>query len=350
MDLKIKISIFLVFALLLLQPISIIAQCNDSLVNKAISNSGMDALFIREFKIKQGDKKKKRKQKRVISVAKYNVRLHEGILYRFNIENDVQSQSKVILQLRNGGLIHASTYSSEKQTNTKSFDYLCPNGGQYQVLLSFLDGNKACAVGVMSVVINDSTVTASLADSVKIDNILYAGIDNYVDIASSSNPNGSLKVLISSGTIEEESGLYRIFVKEEGMVTVDITALDSLGQITETFKTKFKVQNRSMPRVEFMGSTGGIVNKGEILSSFSYLTINNFKWGNSYRIKMFTVTKTISSAGISVINTNTVSTRQKAIIKNLESGETFYIKDIIVEDKNGQVYNLPPLGFIISDY
>ena len=194
MNFKIKTLAFLVSALLFVQPISVMAQCNDSLVNKAIISSGMDALFIREFKIKQGDKKRKRKQKRVISVAKYNVRLHEGILYRFNVENDMQSQTKAILQLRNANLLHASTYDSENQIDTKNFDFLCSEAGQYQVLLSFLDGNKACAVVIMSVVINDSTVTASLADSVKIDNILYAGIDNYVDIASSTNPNGSLEV------------------------------------------------------------------------------------------------------------------------------------------------------------
>lgn len=70
------------------------AQCNEKLVEKAITNSGMDALFIREFKIKQGDKKRRKKDKRAVSVSRYSVRLNKGIQYRFNIENDVQSQPR----------------------------------------------------------------------------------------------------------------------------------------------------------------------------------------------------------------------------------------------------------------
>ncbi len=350
MNLNKKISTALLTMLILVSGFTTHAQCNDSLIDRAIAKSGMDALFIREFKIKQGDKKKKKRQKRAIAVAKYNVRLNEGILYRFNIENDEKSQSKAILQLRKGSLLYASTYSSENQKDKLSFDYLCPETGSYQVLLSFLDGNKACAVGIMSVVINDSTITGALADSVKIDNILYASIDNYIDIASSTNPNGTFKVSISKGNIEKEGGLYRIFVKEEGVVTVNVTALDSLGQITETFKTEFKVQNRSMPSVEFLGSSGGLISKNEILSSYSYLTVNNYKWSDSYKIKMFTVAKNLSFAGISVVGTNIISSRQKEIIENLKNGGTFYIKDIVVEDKNGQVYKLPPLGFIVSEF
>ena len=350
MSFKIKISVLLIGVLFFVHIISVKAQCNDTLIDRAIVNSGMDALFIRDFKIKQGYKTRKRKQKTIISVAKYNVRLHKGILYRFNIENDVRSQTKAILQLQTKGLLHASTYNLKKQTNTNNFDYLCSEDAQYQVLLSFLDGGKACAVAIMSVVINDSTITSALTDSVKIDNILYVGIDNYVDIASSTNPNGSLKVSINRGVIEKEGGLYRIFVKEEGDVTVKVTALDSLGKLTETFKTVFNVQNKSMPQVTFMGSSGGLVTKNKILSAYSYLTVSSFNWSDTYSIKMFTVSTTIASRGISVLSTNTVSVRQKAIIEKLKNGETFYIKDIIVEDKNGQVYNLPPLGFIISDY
>ncbi|MDF1549427.1 MAG: GldM family protein [Bacteroidales bacterium] len=349
MNIKSSISVSLVMILLFSSYLSINAQCNDELVDKAISKSGMDALFIREFKIKQGFEKRKKKDKRVTSIAKYNVRLHDGILYRFNLENDLQSETKAILQLRKGNLLFASTYDVEKQEDIKSFDYLCPEGGQYQVLLSFLDGNKGCAVGVMSVVINDSTATGALADSIKNENILYAGVDNYIDIASSTNPNGTLKVAIDRGIIEPEGGLYRVFVEEEGTVNVNVTALDSLGQVTETFKTEFVVQKRSMPTVSFLGSSGGLIRKDEILHTMPYLSLNNWRWSDSYRIKMFTVAESIISTGISAVGTNMLSTRQLNIIKDLKAGETFYIKDIVVEDKNGQVFNLPPLGFIISE-
>ena len=349
MNLKIKIVVILAGLFILMQPEFLFAQCNDELVDRAIINSGMDALFIREFKIMQGEKKKRRKQKRAVSVAKYNVRLHQGIQYRFNIENDQQSQTKAMLQLRKGSLLHAGTYNVENQKDTKRFDFLCEEAGQYQVLLTFLDGNPGCAVGVLSAVINDSTVTGGLLDSSKTQNILYAGIDNYIDIASSTNPKGSLEVSINRGTINEDGGLYRIYVPEEGPVTIDVTALDSIGKVSETFKTEFNVQKRSMPSISFLGSSGGLIRKEDILGSMPYITVNNWRWSDSFRLKMFTVAKSLPSTGISIVNSNMMSSRQLNTIKELKDGETFYIKDIVVEDKNGQVFNLPPLGFIISD-
>jgi len=349
MNIKENIVVVLVALLVFSQTQFITAQCNDELVDRAITNSGMDALFIREFKIKQGEKKKRKKQRRAVSIAKYSVRLHQGIQYRFNIENDKQSQTKAMLQLRKSNLVHANTYDIENKKDIGQFDFLCQEAGQYQVLLTFLDGNPGCAVGVLSVVINDSTITSGLMDSVKTQNILYADIDNYVDIASSTNPNGSLEVSINRGTINEEGGLYRIYVKEEGPVTIDVTALDSLGKVSETFKSEFNVQKRSMPSISFLGSSGGLIRKDEVLGSMPYLTVNNWRWSDSFRLKMFTVAKNLTSTGISVVNTNMMSSRQLNTIRELKEGETFYIKDIVVEDKNGQVFNLPPLGFIISD-
>lgn len=325
------------------------AQCNEELVERAIANSGMDALFIREFKIKQGEKKKRKKQKRAVSVSRYGVRLSSGIQYRFNLENDQQSQTRAILQLRKGGLVHASTYGAENQADIGRFDFLCQEPGQYQVLLSFLDGNPGCAVGVMSVVVNDSTVTGGLWDSMQSQNILYVGTDNFIDIASTTNPKGTLEVSISKGTINKEGGLYRVYVTEEGPVTIDVKAIDSLGQVSETFKTDFKVQKQSLPTVSFMGSSGGIVHKNNIFGSMPYLTVNNWRWRDSFRLKMFTVSQNLTSVGVSNASSSQLSSRQLNLIRELKSGDTFYIKDIVVEDKNGQVYNLPPLGFIISD-
>lgn len=201
----------------------------------------------------------------------------------------------------------------------------------------------------MSAVVNDSTVTGGLLDSTQTQSILYAGTDNFIDIASSTNPKGTLEVSISRGIISQDGGLYRVYVDEAGPVTIDVTALDSLGNVSETFKKEFTIQKRSLPSITFLGSSGGIIRKDEVFASMPYLTINNWRWSDSFRLKMFTVSKSLTSNGVSNTSSNMISSRQLNLIRELDSGETFYIKDIVVEDKNGQVYNLPPLGFIISD-
>lgn len=325
------------------------AQCDDKLVDRAIEKSGNDALFIREFKIKQSDNDRKKKQKRAASIAKYDVRLNQGFVYRFNVENDQNSESKALIQLRKENLILASTYNTEKQIDDQNFDYFCKETGQYQVYISFIEGNSGCAVGILSAVIQDSTTVASFADSAGVENILYSGVENYVDIAASDIPNGKLEVSISRGSIVPEGGLYLILVDDEGPVTVNVVARDSMNRITETFKSEFKVFKPILPTVSLLGSSGGLIKKSDIVNSLTELSINNWNSNLKFKIKNFTISNNLSAEGASVLGNNRLSLRQISLIKELRNGETFYIKNIEIEDSNGKVYQLAPLGFIISD-
>jgi len=325
------------------------AQCDDKLVDKAIEKSGNDALFIREFKIKQTENDKKKRQKRAASIAKYDVRLNQGFVYRFNVENDQNSDSKALLQLRKNNLVLASTYNSESNTDEQNFDYLCDESGPYQVYISFIEGNSGCAVGILSAVIQDSTTMQSFADSTGLENILYAGVENYVDIAASDIPGGTLEVSISRGTIVPEGGLYLIQVDEPGPLTVHVTARDSTSRITETFKSEFMVNKTILPTVSLMGSSGGLIKKDEIVNSLAELTINKWSSDLKFKINKFSITNNMVTDGYTVSGSNRLSIRQIALIKELKNGDTFYIKNIEIEDSNGKILQLAPLGFIISD-
>jgi hypothetical protein len=324
------------------------AQCDDKLVDKAVVKSGNDALFIREFKIKQSENEKKKKQKMTSSIAKYDVRLNQGFVYRFNIENDQNSEAKALLQLWRENLVLASTYDVDKQIDNQSFDYFCNKSGEYQVLISFIKGNSGCAVGIMSAVIQDSTTVASFADSTGVENVLYTGIENYVDIAASNIRNGKLEVSISRGKITPEGGLYLILVNEPGPLTVNVIARDSQNNITETFNSEFTVKEPMLPTVSLMGSSGGLIKKDEIVNSFPELILNTGHTELKFKIKSFAIANNMSG-GIAVAGSNRLNMRQIALIRELKNGETFYIKDIEIVDSKGRVYQLSPLGFIISD-
>ena len=328
---------------------TIAAQCDVKLVDRAIEKSGNDALFIREFKIKQSVNDKKKKQKRAASIAKYDVRLNQGFVYRFNIENDQNSESKALIQLRKDNLVLASTYNSESKTDEQNFDYFCEESGPYQVYISFIEGNSGCAVGIISAVIQDSTTMNSFVDSTGMENLLYAGVENYVDIAASDIPGGKLEVSISRGTIVPEGGLYLIQVEESGPLTVNVIARDSLNRVTETFKSEFMVLKPILPTVSLMGSSGGLIKKDEIANTLAELTINKWSSDLEFKIKKFSITTNMVTDGYGVSGSNRLSIRQIALIKELENGDTFYIKNIEIEDSKGKVYQLAPLGFIISD-
>jgi hypothetical protein len=325
------------------------AQCDDKLIDKIIEKSGTDALFIREFALKPPIKDKRKKEKGPAPSAKYDVRLNKGVVYRFIVEDEEHSPAKSILQLRKENMVLASTYDPETRTNDGNFDFLCEESGSYRVFLSFLDQNTGCAAGAMFAIVNDSVSLASIIDSAEIQHVLYTGTENFIDIAASDIPGGSLEVEISRGKIEKEGGLYKITVDEPGKLQINVTAKDKNGKITETFKSEFVVMTPILPALSFAKSTGGIIKKADILNTTNSLEIHNYRNNLQYKIRKFEITSSLSLPGISNFSDNKLNARQLNLIRELRPGETFYIANIEIEDSNGKTYRAEPLGFIISE-
>jgi len=119
------------------------AQCDESLTEKAITESGDKALFIKDFKVKL----KKGKIKRPERVAKFLITLKSNTNYRFNVVNDNNYQGRVILQLFKKDKFLGCTYDFNNKKNNKSFDFQCIESDTYQVLMSFIEGKAGCAAG-----------------------------------------------------------------------------------------------------------------------------------------------------------------------------------------------------------
>jgi hypothetical protein len=350
MSIKIKYWLIVVcigIAVIMATPVK--AQCDDKLVDKAIAKSGNDALFIREFVLKASYKGKKMKVITPAFTSKYDIRLNKGIVYRFIVENEDDNIAQAFLQLRKSNIMLASTYDVENQTNIRNFDYLCNESGEYQVIMSFVGENTGCAAGAMFAIMQDSLTLASIIDSTEIKNVLYAGLDNYIDIAASDIPGGSLDVSVSRGKITEESGLYKIRVEEPGQLTVNVVAKDKNGKITETFKSDFMVVAPMLPTITLSRNTGGLIKKSELLNTVPMLEIHNFRNDLQFKIKSFELTTRLTMQGVSVENDNKLNYRQLNIIKDLNPGDTFYISNIKIEDSKGKIYELEALGFIISE-
>lgn len=331
-----------VFFIMLSQ--DIYAQCGDELVEKAIEKSGVDALFLRDFKIRQSKRKAFRKPN-----ANFSVHLKEGLTYRFLIENDINSKDKAILQLYDNNLLLAATYNPESKTDEKVFDYLCSESNEYQVVLSFLEKKEGCAVGVMSLVITDSTSMTDFIKQNEIQNDLYVGVDNYIDIAMSDNPKGKVKVKASRGKVRKSNGLYKVNVDTEGPVTIEAIAMDSIGNIKESVKSEFIVRTPILPEITLNGNTGGIITKNELISRRVSLGLSNINSNMKINIIEFSISRYINGQGVSTTKTDFLSPSQISLLKELKDGDTFYINDIIVENEHGTRYKLKPAGFIITD-
>jgi len=324
---------------------NISAQCDQTLVERAIENSGSDVIFVRDFKIKNT----KERLKSLSPLISYEVTLNQGLTYRFYVENEKNYEGEAILQIYEDNMLLASTFNLATYNDEKSFDFLCSESGTYELIMSFKEPVTGCAVGIMSVVITDSIDFSELIKKNDFKNIIYAGIDNYLEIVTTSNKANNIEVAISNGLIEKKDELYKVRVENEGFVTIEAIAKDSLGTVIETIKKNFVVKKLVLPRLTLDGISGGIISKSNFKNSFPKLELNYLTDAIEFEIIEFTISKNPYSGGIKAINTNFLNNSQIRLIEELNYGENFYITNIKIRDANGTEYELDKIGFILDE-
>lgn len=334
-------NILSVSACLLFISLNLNAQCNDSLVDLAILQSGPDAIFIKEFKVMF----KKGKANRPVKVAKYPLYLKDSTNYRFNVINAKEYDGKAILQLFRNGKLMGSTYDFTNLKYNNSFDFKCRHTDRYQVYMSFIEGKAGCAVGILSMLVNDSTVF----DESNISEVLYTGIENQIVIAYTDEPGCSVIVSANQGKISGYNGKYDYKPDSVGTVTITAQTVDAEGEVKEEMFKTFQVKQLPEPSVCINGYTGGIIAKAELLQAGGLsLIIRNIPNTKPYEILEFSLSEKLSSYPQNVSEGNQFSIRQKELIKELEPGGQLFITNIKILRPDNQIIQLKPIGYIIQ--
>lgn len=321
------------------------AQCNSELVDAAIAQSGADAIYLREFKVKFGAGN----AKNPVPVGKFNVFLKENSQYRFNIATSKESESTAILQLFDKGTLLASTYEPGINTPKSFFDIVATKTGNYQVLLSFRDGKAGCAVGIMSLIRDKSARNDTVPAAGKELEILYLGIENPLNIQSDKLLNDSMLLSIDNGEIiKKPDGLYYAVVQKEGLARVKVVVKSSDGRIKDEGSSDFLVKRIPMPVAGISGLRGGIISHNT-LQTASQLDIDyplDFeKFG--FTLLSFQVSigpnheKTFRNYG------KTFSPTLSNAFSGLSEDSKIVIDQILVRTPKGETLTLEPVGFIV---
>jgi len=119
------------------------AQCDNTLVEKAVAQSGVGAVYLRDFRVKfDGPEKGK-----AIPTAKYPVLLSKNTTYRFNVCNAEEYNGKVILQLFLKDKLIGSTFDMQTSTDLQRFDFKSEKATTYEVVMSFDQGQAGMCRG-----------------------------------------------------------------------------------------------------------------------------------------------------------------------------------------------------------
>ncbi|MCK4662333.1 MAG: hypothetical protein KAT68_05675 [Bacteroidales bacterium] len=123
------------------------SQCNDELVELCRKNIG-EATYLKTFRIML----KKQKKGKPMPIARFVVKLNKGSIYLFNVSNDIANKTPAIIRLSDDCKIYGESFDSEKKLNYGGFEFYCKKTQTYYISAFFLNGNKGCAVAMLSLV------------------------------------------------------------------------------------------------------------------------------------------------------------------------------------------------------
>ena len=337
---KIRTKILLFFLFL---PIWIYGQCNNTLVEKAVKESGDNTVYVRDFKIQL----KKGMPKKPAPVISFLVYLRQNIIYRFNVLSDETKEGEAIIQLYDNNELLGSTLNLYENIDDRSFDYYCDESDIYRVLMSFKEGKEGCAVGILSIVIPDTIQleTEGRPAIREMPDMLFIGIDNPVDIYADV-PEDRFNVSISDGEIRKIGNQYLARVYKEGLVSITVTISDTTGAAIEETKVDFISLPLPEPRASIMGVSRGVLRKQDLM----YLNKLDIDQPQEYEYTRFVIIEfSISDRRNDTYgmrsNGDNFTDQQKQFILNLDKGDRFFVNNILVKGPNDLIFQLEPLEF-----
>ena len=296
------------------------AQCDNTLVDKAVSQSGVGAVYLRDFKVKfDGPEKGK-----AIPTAKYPVLLSKNTTYRFNVCNAEEYDGKVILQLFLKDKLIGSTFDVQTSTDLQRFDFKSEKATTYEVVMSFDQGKPGCAVGILSMV---SDKAEAAPDDEELD-ILYAQADNPMVIYDDEDEYAEIDVTINNGTVAKVEGVnYIIRPEETGTALLSMRVLNRNGTLREFKQKRFAVLTLDKPYATLRGVLGHFVSRQELIQSRLDLWYSEGMKCN-YKIISFTISDRDDLISGITSTSSRFSRSQRDWLNSLPSGTRVYFKNI----------------------
>ncbi len=144
---KIFIYLFLVTGSFLTQN-QCYGQVLEGSVQDCALDAGNDVTYLKDFVVKLDAARPNQKP----PVYRSTLALRKGVIYRFTICSENSSEGKAVLRLYDQANLLLSTYYPESGKEYKSISFACQKSAAYTVVISFKEGKKGEAVGILSYV------------------------------------------------------------------------------------------------------------------------------------------------------------------------------------------------------
>lgn len=311
------------------------AQCDNTLVEKAALQSGSNAVYLREFKVKfDGSEPGK-----VIPVAKYPVLLSKNNTYRFNVCNAEEFEGEVILQLYLKDQLLGSTYNTDTSTDLQYFDFHCTKAATYEVVMSFNQGKPGCAVGILSLL----TEKAALPEDEELD-ILYALADNPILIYDDEDEYVRVEASIDNGSVTKVDGInYIIHPESPGIAVLTLRVLNPGGIVKNFRQKRFAVLALDKPYAIINGVRDGKISREEWIRSGRIELWFSPELKCNHQIVSFTISDNDDLISGITSPSGKLTRSQRNWLNSLPAGTKVYIKNIRAKTYEHVVMDIDPV-------
>ena len=128
--------------------LSVFSQTDKEIVDMCVSVAGDDVIYLKDFIVELPGVTENNRP----PIAKNSIILRKNTTYRFTICNKKDSEGEGIIQLFDTRRMIASSYNPKTGKFYQSFNFQCTMTGPYTIFISFKDGKRGSAVGILSYV------------------------------------------------------------------------------------------------------------------------------------------------------------------------------------------------------
>ncbi len=125
-----------------------VAQELEGDIQKCVQSAGKDVTYLKDFVVNLAAAPPNQKP----PVFRTSLALRKGVIYRFSICNDDSSEGEAVLRLYDQANLLLSTFYPETGKEYKSISFACQKSAAYTVVISFKEGKKGEAIGILSYV------------------------------------------------------------------------------------------------------------------------------------------------------------------------------------------------------
>lgn len=138
----------IIIAVCLMAPGYMHAQPVAGMVDECAGQAGEDATYLKDFQVIL----EKAQEGQRPPVARFPLVLSKNNIYRFSICNSGNSAGKAVIKLYDSNRMIFSSYIEDTREEYNPFNFMCQKTGIYHVFISFLEGQRGEAVGILSYV------------------------------------------------------------------------------------------------------------------------------------------------------------------------------------------------------